>query len=80
MARKSPSRDFLAGEIHALLTFALAAANAHPDRDLLASHFHRASQTGLAKTEALPVSDDVIAGFQFVATRIAGMLPPVLGS
>ena len=80
MSSRSVRPDFIAGEVHALLVFALAAANAHPNRELLAAEFYSASQQGLAKTESLPVSDATVAGFQFVTTKIAGMLPPVEGS
>ena len=36
--------DFLAGEIHALKSFALVVAATHPNREILMEHFEGSSQ------------------------------------
>ena len=69
-----PTPEFVSGQVHALLAFALAIAKAFPDRPLLAAHFHAASQTGLAKIEPLLVSDDVARGFQTVSSQVSRAL------
>jgi hypothetical protein len=74
MPPRTVSPDYISGEVHALLMFALAAANAHPDRDLLAQHFYATSQQGLARLEATTVSDKTVDGFQFVVKRILDQL------
>ena len=63
--------DFLAGEVHALLCFALAMSEAFPDQNLLRELFEKASQTGLANLETTLVGDKTIAGFQYICERIS---------
>jgi hypothetical protein len=46
--------DFLAGEIHALLSFAAAISKTHPNPALIRVHCQAAFQVGLAKIEAMP--------------------------
>ncbi len=65
---------FMAGEIHALLCFALAVAESHPNRQTLKNEFEAASQSGLAKIETTLASDKTVAGFQEVSDRILRLL------
>jgi hypothetical protein len=77
MSRHAPEVqrvDFIAGEVHALLCFALAVSTAFSDRDLLCHQFEKTSQVGLAKLETSLVGDKTVAGFQDVCGRILGAL------
>jgi hypothetical protein len=65
--------DFLAGEIHALLSFVLAVAGTHPNRTLLKQHFEASSQVALAKIEMSEASDKTVSGFQYIAKEISTM-------
>jgi hypothetical protein len=71
MSRSTDERvAFLSGQVHALVSFALAVAQSFPDRALLRQEFESASQGGLAKLENSLTSDRSILGFQDVAEKI----------
>ena len=65
---------FVAGQVHALVSFALALARTHPDRELLLRAFEKSSQEGLAKAEIALTSEQVIVGFQDTAAKILQVL------
>lgn len=73
-APKIPNPSFLAGEVHALLTFAQVLAETHPQRESLRSEFQAASQAGLAKVENQPAADALVLGYQFAIAQIAQAL------
>ncbi len=60
--RRIQNLDFIAGQVHALLAFALASVHAHPNLTLLSIHISRAEQGALGRTEATTVSDDFLDG------------------
>lgn len=77
MSKRTPEVDrvdFLAGQVHALVSFALAAATTHREPLLLRAEYEKSSQTGLAKMEMSPASDRAVAGFQDVTRRILSIL------
>lgn len=61
--------DFVVGEVHALLSFAMALATTHRSA-AFAAHFDAASQVALADLETRPAADGVIEGFQFAASSL----------
>jgi hypothetical protein len=65
--------DFVVGEVHALLAFALAFAKTHRSA-ALAALFHTASQVALADLETRPATDGVVEGFQFAANMLRNAL------
>jgi hypothetical protein len=54
--------DYLAGQVHALLTFACAAIEAHPDPLLLRRKFERLQEIALSKTEPARVKEVYLDG------------------
>jgi hypothetical protein len=62
--------QFLAGEVHALLTFAQVLAATHHDRVRLSARFQSAEQAGLARVEGLLADDSLVSGYQFVVGQI----------
>ena len=65
---------FLAGEMHALVSFALALAECHPDKELLKHEFAACSQSSLASLENSLTSDKALDGFHGVVAKIQTML------
>lgn len=61
---------YLAGEVHALLTFAQVLATIHPDRDRLRAEFQVAEQVGLARVETQLVGEKLVQGYQFAVAQI----------
>jgi hypothetical protein len=66
MAQQPIATDpvFIAGQVHALVTFAQVLASLHPDRDALLVHFSAAEQIGLAKVENQLASPFLVKGYQ----------------
>ncbi len=62
----------LAGEVHALVTFAQSLACAVTVNQSVEAHFRVAEQVGLAKIEGLPITDRTIEGYQSVVKAILG--------
>jgi hypothetical protein len=54
--------DYLAGQVHALLTFACAMIEAHREPMLLEQKFERLQQLALSKTEPVAVKDAFLDG------------------
>ena len=61
---------FLAGQIHALLTFAQVLAMNHPNPRQLLSEFEAAEQVGLANTENQLANERLVEGYQFAVGQI----------
>ena len=68
--RESANSLYLAGEVHALVTFAQVLAMTHPDPRRLARHFQGAEQAGLASAETMLAGDALVNGYQFAADQI----------
>jgi hypothetical protein len=66
--------SYLAGEVHALITFAQAAACALTVGQSLRLHFQVAKEAGLGNIAGLPVDDEVIDGYEFAADQISAAL------
>lgn len=69
--------DFLAGEIHALVAFAVVVTATHPQREAFSSHLVGCFQVALAKLESTMVPEKVIQGFQYATDEVlaASRLP-----
>ena len=65
---------FIAGEVHALITFAQVLATIYPDRSRLLFEFQAAAQVGLAKTENLLAGENLVLGYQHIIELIRGVL------
>ena len=61
---------YLAGEVHALVTFAQALSCALTVGQGVRTHFQVAEQVGLGNIEGLPVSERAIEGYQFAVKQI----------
>lgn len=77
MATRDPDTDhnrddiqFLAGQVHALMGFALAVIKTHPKRRALARELDLFGQVTLARSEAATVSDDFVEGVQNIQDRL----------
>jgi hypothetical protein len=61
---------FVIGQVHALMSFALAVCQSHPDQALLKREFQTSAQAGLARLESALTSDKAIDGFQDAAAKL----------
>jgi hypothetical protein len=68
--QRIPNPNFLAGQIHALVTFSQALATTHHNPKQLLLDFEDAEQVGLAKIESTLVSDSVVRGYQQVMDHL----------
>jgi len=71
--------QFLAGQVHALMGFALAIINTHPSPRTLARQLDLVGQVTLARSEASTVSDDFVEGVQNVQDRLETGVQIALG-
>jgi len=71
---------FIAGEVHALITFAQVLATIYPDRERLVSDFQAAAQVGLAKTENQLAGENLVLGYQHVIESIRRALETPQGN
>jgi hypothetical protein len=55
---------FIAGEVHALVTFVQVLATIYPDRPRLLSDFQAAEQAGLANLETKLAGENLVLGYQ----------------
>jgi hypothetical protein len=62
--------DFLAGQVHSLIGFALAMVNTHPDPAKLQKHLEAADLAAVSVAGGLLVSDDFLKGMEDVAVRL----------
>jgi hypothetical protein len=67
---ESEKIEFLAGQIHALMGFALAVINTHPSPAQLSRHLDFAGEITLARAEGTLVSDHYVEGLQNVQDRL----------
>jgi hypothetical protein len=74
----SEKLEFLAGQVHALMGFAMAVITSHPNRSLLAEHFEKIAEINLARAEGELVSDDYVDGVLDVKERLKRTLETVL--
>jgi hypothetical protein len=56
--------EYLAGQVHALLTFAAALMNTHPAQARLKREFQRLEKVAVAQTESRPVKEAFLVGQQ----------------
>jgi hypothetical protein len=66
--------EFLGGQVHMLVSFLIAAIDAHPDPDGLSKRFELSSQVALAKTENVLLAEDYIDGELNIAGRLRTIL------
>lgn len=71
---------FLAGEIHALVTFSQVMASMFRTNERFRVEFEAAEQVGLANVEKMRVPDSTVEGYQFVMARLRGILDRPLES
>jgi hypothetical protein len=64
MAINATDPLFLAGQVHALVTFAQVLATIYPDRDRLLVDFQAAEQVGLANMETRLAGENLVRGYQ----------------
>jgi len=62
--------DFLAGQVHSLVGFALAVVNTHPDPANLQAHLESADVAATRIAGGAHVSNDFLKGMEDVATRL----------
>ena len=62
--------EFLAGQVHALVGFSLAAINTHPGLASLARHLELVEKSSLARVEASAVTEDYVDGLRDVFDRL----------
>jgi hypothetical protein len=67
---ESARLEFVAGQVHALLAFALAVIETHPSPALLEQHLGLAQQAGLARAESTLLPDDFLDGQRDVMDRL----------
>lgn len=65
---------FLSGQVHALISFALATVETHPNKAALKHEFEMSSQVALARLENALTIDKAIEGFQDAAGRLLAQL------
>ena len=75
----SEKLDFLGGQVHALMGFALAAIKAHHDLSKFAWHFNSIGKTTLERVEATPISDSYFDGVKDVQDRLVRSIGISLG-
>jgi len=82
MAERADAFDsmFLAGEVHALITFAQVLALTSQHAAGILSHFEGAEQVALATIEMQPTNDKLVEGFQFAAGQIRKALQRAMGT
>ena len=66
----SEKLDFLGGQVHALMGFALAAIKAHHDLAKFAWHFDSVGKTTLKRVEATLTSESYVDGVKDVQDRL----------
>jgi hypothetical protein len=66
----SEKLEFLAGQVHALVGFGLAAINTHPSLASLARHLDLAEKATLARVEASAATHDYVDGLRDVFDRL----------
>jgi hypothetical protein len=71
--------EFIAGQVHALMGFALAVIDAHPAPARLAQSIDSIGQVTLARAEGVLVSDRYIDGIQNVMDRLRYGVETALG-
>ena len=62
--------EFLAGQVHALVGFSLAAINTHPALATLARHLELVEQANLKRVEATKATDEYVDGLRDVFDRL----------
>jgi hypothetical protein len=62
--------DFVAGQVHSLIGFALAVVNTHPDPANLQAHLEKADLAAVSIAGGQLVSDDFLKGMEDVAVRL----------
>ena len=62
--------DFVAGQVHSLIGFALAMVNTHPDPTNLQAHLEKADLAAVSVAGGKFVSDDFLKGMEDVAVRL----------
>jgi hypothetical protein len=62
--------EYLAGQVQALIAFAVAIISSHPDPELLAHHLDLLNQVTLASVENSLVADKYVQGVQDVQGRL----------
>jgi hypothetical protein len=62
--------EFLGGQVHMLVSFLIAAIDAHPDPEGLSKRFESSSQIALAQTETKLLADDYIEGELNIVERL----------
>jgi hypothetical protein len=66
--------DFVAGEVHCLIAFALALAATHPNRAALRTQFEKAKEVAVAIAEPQMISESFLEGLEDVARRLNAAL------
>ncbi len=62
--------NFLAGQVHSLIGFALAVVNTHPDPANLQAHLEKADLAAVRVAGGPLVSDEFLKGMEDVAVRL----------
>jgi hypothetical protein len=62
--------NFLAGQVHSLIGFALAVINTHPDPANLQAHLETADVAAVSVAGGPLVSDEFLKGMEDVAVRL----------
>jgi len=62
--------DYIAGQVHGLIAFALAVISSHHDPANLEAHLASVSFAAGARAGAEPVSEDFLEGMEDVAGRL----------
>jgi hypothetical protein len=70
--------QFLGGQVHMLVGFALAIIESHPDLAELERKFQMYAQTTLANTEAVTVPDEYVDGVLDISKRLQNAIERVL--
>jgi hypothetical protein len=75
MAESGNTRtDFIAGQVHGLIAFALAIVATHPNPAALEEQLKTADLVATAKAGAEPVSEDFLDGMADVSWRLADLV------
>jgi hypothetical protein len=76
---ESEKIEFLGGQVHALMGFAIAVITSHPTPAVLALHVDRMAEINLANAESTAVVETYIDGVLDVKDRLKSATEMVLG-
>jgi hypothetical protein len=75
---QSEKIEFLGGQVHALVGFALAVITSHPNLAVLAQHLEQIGTTNLAVAETAAVREEYVLGVEDIRDRLKAAVTSAL--